>query len=371
MANHSLSSDEMLRYSRQINLKEIGLSGQEKLKNARVLCVGVGGLGSSLLLYLAAAGVGRLGLVDSDTVELSNLQRQVLYRLSQISFSKTAAASAQILALNSNTQVDAYCEKLTENNAIQLISQYDIVADCSDNFYTNYLIHDVCFSQKKPYVYASVSQFQGYCSLFDGNKGPCLRCLFPTLPDPQLTPTCNESGILGVVPGILGTIQATEVLKWVLGIGQLLEKKLLIADLLKMTFREIQLSQNPDCPLCVHNQPLQKLHYPPKPAHCLSLVNYSITAKDMHHLLKNHGVTLVDVRSPEEHEAHNIGGKLLPLTELPERLTELNPSHLIILYCHSSQRSIQALNMLLEAGFASVKYLIGGIRPYCVMKPLP
>jgi sulfur-carrier protein adenylyltransferase/sulfurtransferase len=359
MVNHSLSSDEMLRYSRQINLKEIGLSGQEKLKNARVLCVGLGGLGSPLLLYLAASGVGRLGLVDSDTIELSNLQRQILYRQSQISYPKTASASAQILTLNSNIQVDTYCEQLTENNATQLISQYDIVADCSDNFYTNYLIHDVCFSQRKPYVYASVSQFQGYCSFFNG-KGPCLRCLFPT-PDPELSPACNESGILGVVPGILGAIQATEILKWILSVGELLEEKLLIADLLNMTFREIQLSQNPDCPLCVHHHSLQEIHYPTKPAHCSSLVNHSITAKDMRDLLKNIGVTLVDVRSIEEHEVYNIGGKLIPLTELPERLTELNPSHLIILYCYSSQRSIQALNMLLGAGFASVKYLIGGI----------
>lgn len=359
MVNHSLSSNEMLRYSRQINLKEIGLSGQEKLKNARVLCVGLGGLGSPLLLYLAASGVGRLGLVDSDTVELSNLQRQVLYRQSQISYPKTASASAQILALNSNIQVDTYCEQLTENNVTQLISQYDIIADCSDSFYTNYLIHDVCYSQRKPYVYASVSQFQGYCSFFDG-KGPCLRCLFPT-PDPEFSPACNESGILGVVPGILGAIQATEVLKWILGVGQLLEKKLLIADLLKMTFREIQLSQNPDCSLCVHHQSLQKIHYPTKSAHCLSWVNHSITARDMRDLLKNNGVTLVDVRSIEEHEVYNIGGKPIPLTELAERLTELNSSHLIILYCHSSQRSIQALNMLLGAGFTSVKYLIGGI----------
>jgi molybdopterin/thiamine biosynthesis adenylyltransferase/rhodanese-related sulfurtransferase len=362
MANHALSSHEMLRYARQINLKEIGLSGQEKLKNAHVLCVGLGGLGSSLLLYLAAAGVGRLGLVDADTVELSNLQRQVLYRQAQLSYAKTASAAAQIRALNSNIQIDAYCEQFTEDNAAQLISQYDIIVDCSDNFYTNYLIHDVCFTQKKPYVYASVSQFQGYCSFFNG-RGPCLRCLFPT-PDPKLSPSCNESGVLGVVPGILGAIQATEVLKWILGVGQLLEKKLLIADLLKMTFREIQLSQNLDCPLCVHTYPLPKLYYPPKQDDCLNLANYSISIKEMRRLLKKPLVTLVDVRSIEEHEANNIGGKLLPLTELPERLSELNPNHLIILYCYSSQRSIQALNILREAGFASVKYLIGGIGSF-------
>ncbi|ASQ47459.1 molybdopterin-synthase adenylyltransferase MoeB [Legionella clemsonensis] len=361
MANNSLSSEELLRYSRQIHLQEIRLSGQERLKKARVLCVGAGGLGSSLLLYLTAAGIGRLGLVDSDTVELSNLQRQVLYRQSQISDSKAASASAQILALNSTVQVDTYCEKLTEDSVERFVSEYDIVADCSDNFYTNYLLHDVCFSQRKPYVYASVSQFQGYCSLFHRKQGSCLRCLFPTPPDPKIIPPCNEGGILGVVPGIMGIIQATEVIKWLLGIGHLLENRLLVADLLKMTFREIQLSQNPDCQLCGHNQPLQNLHYPSKPAHWLSLANYSITSKDMHRLLKKQWVTLVDVRSTEEHEAHNIGGELLPLTELPERLTELNPNHLIILYCYSGERSIQALNILLEAGFSSVKYLMGGI----------
>ncbi|KTD24034.1 MULTISPECIES: molybdopterin-synthase adenylyltransferase MoeB [Legionella] len=360
MINPALSSDELLRYSRQINLKEIGLSGQESLKNARVLCIGLGGLGSSLLLYLAAAGVGRLGLVDCDTVELSNLQRQVLYRLSQVSFAKTASASAQILELNPNTQVDAYCEKFTERNATHLISQYDIVADCSDNFHTNYLIHDVCFSQRKPYIYASVSQFQGYCSVFHGKEGPCLRCLFPTPPDPKFAPSCNENGILGVVPGILGTIQATEIIKWVLGIGHSLRKRLLVADFLKMTFREIQLFQNPDCQLCVHNQSLHNPLSSP-PADEVNLTDYAITAEELQRLLKHPGVTLVDVRSTKEHEVQNIGGKLLPFAELSGRLTELNPNHTIILYCHSGIRSINALNLLLNAGFSSVKYLIGGI----------
>lgn len=361
MTNHSLSSDELLRYSRQINLKEIGLSGQERLKNARVLCVGLGGLGSSLLLYLAAAGVGRLGLVDADAIELSNLQRQVLYRLPHVSYSKTASACEQILALNPNIQVDAYYEKLTEKNANQLITQYDIVADCSDNFYTNYLLHDVSFTQRKPYVYASISQFQGYCCLFNGNDGPCLRCLFPTPPDPKLIPSCDEGGVLGVVPGVLGTIQATEIIKWILGIGDLLEKRLLIVDLLKMTFRKIELFQNPDCQLCLHHQPLHKLIYPSTSQHCLNLASYSITSEDMFRFLKDHTVTLIDVRSPEEHEAQNIGGKLLPLSELSGRLNELDPGHAIILYCHSDPRSIVALGILLEAGFSSVRYLLGGI----------
>jgi molybdopterin/thiamine biosynthesis adenylyltransferase/rhodanese-related sulfurtransferase len=361
MINHSFSSDELLRYSRQINLKEIGLSGQERLKNARVLCVGLGGLGSSLLLYLAAAGVGRLGLVDADTIEISNLQRQVLYRLTQVSNSKTASALEQILALNPNIQVDTYYEQLTEKNATQLIAQYDIVADCSDNFYTNYLIHDVCFTQNKPYVYASISQFQGYCCLFNGNEGPCLRCLFPNPPDPKLIPSCDGGGVLGVVPGILGTIQATEIIKWILKIGHLLEKRLLMVDLLKMTFRDIRLSQNPDCQLCIHHQPLHKLAYPSIPQSCLNLENYSITLVDMLGLLKHHTVTLIDVRSVEEHRVKNIGGKLVPLSELPGRLNELNPDHTIILYCHSGRRSTLGLNILLEAGFSSIRYLINGI----------
>lgn len=361
MTKHSLSSDELLRYSRQINLKEIGLSGQEKLKNARVLCVGLGGLGSSLLLHLAAAGIGRLGLVDADSIELSNLQRQILYRLPHVSYSKTASALEQILALNPTIQVDAYYEKLTEKNATQLITQYDIVADCSDNFYTNYLLHDVCFRQKKPYVYASISQFQGYCGLFNGKEGPCLRCVFPTPPAPKLIPSCDEGGVLGVVPGILGTIQATEIIKWVLEIGDLLEKRLLIVDLLKMTFKKIELFQNPDCQLCLHPQPSHKLIYPSPPQHCLNLASYSITSEDMFRILKDQTVTLIDVRSPEEHEAQNIGGKLLPLSELSARLNELDPGHTIILYCHSEPRSIVALGILLEEGFSSLRYLSGGI----------
>lgn len=352
MNNSSLSPDELLRYSRQLHLKELGLSGQEKLKNARVLCVGLGGLGSPLLLYLASAGIGRLGLVDADNLELSNLQRQVLYRQSQVSNAKTTAAAAQILALNSNCQVDSYCEKLSEHNVAQLISQYDIVADCSDNFYTNYLIHDQCYAQSKPYVYASVSQFKGYCSLFSAQEGPCLRCLFPNPEHFKAIPNCNEAGILGVVPGFLGIIQATEIIKWIVQCGQSLKKRLLIADLLQMNFKTIELVQNPDCPLCVHHQ---------TPASCTDWSKYSITANEMHTLLKNPDVTLIDVRTQEEHEAHNLGGKWLSLDQLPQRMNELNPNLPIILYCRSGVRSIQALTILVKAGFVSVSYLMGGM----------
>lgn len=362
MHHNSLSSQEVLRYSRQMNLPEMSLSGQEKLKNARVLCVGLGGLGSSVLLYLAAAGVGTIGIIDADKVELSNLQRQILYRESQITHPKTSAALAQIIALNSHIEVESYYETLSTTNATTLISKYDIVVDCSDNFYTNYLTHDICFLLKKPYVYASVAGFKGYCSLFSGNTiNPCLRCLFPT-PDSTTQLRCTEAGILGVVPGILGTLQATEVIKWLLGIGQSLEKYIFVADLLSMSFKKIKLTQNPECPLCIQNQPLHQLPYPTKPADCLNLRDYAITSKELSNHLKMPNVSLIDVRSIEEHQQHHIGGKCLPFNQLSQRIEELNPTHLIILYCYSGQRSMQALNILLDAGFSLVKYLRGGIQ---------
>lgn len=358
MVNHSLSADELIRYSQQIKLDEIGFSGQEKLKNARVLCVGLGGLGSPLLLYLAAAGVGTLGIVDDDVVELSNLQRQVLYRSSQVAHQKTIAASAQILALNPLIQLHAYSEKLTENNAARLINNYDIIADGSDNFYTRYLIHDVCFELKKPYVYASASQFQGYCSIFYGSNGPCFRCLFPSPPSSDMVPDCNTSGVLGALPGLLGIIQAAEIIKWILKIGHSLEKRLLMVDLLKMTFKEIHLSQNPDCKRCVHHQSLSLTITATQCHHAIDFKKYAITPEQLSEFLeRDHPTMLVDVRTTKEHEIQNIGGKSLPLAELPHRLSELKRNHHIILYCHSGQRSLLALNILLEAGFTSVKYL--------------
>ena len=361
MLSHSLSADELMRYSQQIKLDEIGLPGQEQLKNARVLCVGLGGLGSPLLLYLAAAGVGTLGIVDDDIVELSNLQRQILYRLPDVTLKKTVAASAQLLALNPSIQVNSYHEKLTEKNAAELINQYDIVADGSDNFYTRYLIHDVCFDLKKPYVYASASQFQGYCSLFYGSKGPCFRCLFPIPPQHDTIPNCNAGGVLGVLPGMLGIIQAADIIKWILKIGNPLEKRLLMIDILKMTFKEIQIAQNPDCTLCVHHPLSQRMNS----LGCqrpIDLKKYAITSEYLPEFLQqNSKTTLIDVRTVKEHETHNIGGKLIPLTELPHRLSELDPSHHIIVYCQSGKRSLVALTILLEAGFTSVNYVVGGV----------
>ena len=362
MISSFLSPDELIRYSQQIKLAEIGLSGQEKLKNARVLCVGLGGLGSPLVLYLAAAGVGTLGMVDDDIVELSNLQRQILYRLPQVTQQKAVAAKEQLLALNPTIQVNSYSEKLTENNAEELISQYDIIADGSDNFYTRYLIHDVCFKLEKPYVYASACQFQGHCSIFYGNNGPCFRCLFPNPPSSHNSPNCDAGGVLGVLPGMLGIIQATEIIKWILKIGNSLEKRLLIIDLLTMGFKEIRLSQNPDCPLCVHHQPLNTLINPKNCQQDIDLNNHSITREQLSKLLEqNSNTTLIDVRTAPEHQDYNIGGILIPLKELPYRLKELDANTPIILYCHSGKRSVLALQILLEAGFSSVQFLINGI----------
>jgi sulfur-carrier protein adenylyltransferase/sulfurtransferase len=242
-----LNPSDRLRYSQQIQLENIGIEGQSKLKDSKVLCIGLGGLGTPLLLYLAASGIGTLGIIDDDQVELSNLHRQILYRDADISINKALASKTALLVINPLITVHAYSEKLTQENSTDLIRQYDIIADCTDNYLTRYLIHDTCYRERKPYVYATASKFQGQCSLFDGNEGPCLRCLYPS---PYIIGNCANSGVLGVVPGILGLIQATEILKWILKIGESLKGKLLVVDLLKMTFQEIQLTKNADCKFC-------------------------------------------------------------------------------------------------------------------------
>ncbi|WED44633.1 HesA/MoeB/ThiF family protein [Legionella cardiaca] len=356
----SFVTEELTRYSQQIKLPEVGLSGQEKLKNTRVLCIGVGGLGSSLSLYLAAAGVGTLGIVDDDVVELSNLHRQILYHSLQINQPKAFAAKEQLVALNPTIQVNAYPERLTQQNAAALIKQYDIIVDGSDNFYTRYLAHDYCFALNKPYIYASASQFQGYSSIFYGKQGPCFHCLFPKESTRQVIPNCGIGGVLGTLPGILGMIQATEIIKWVLKIGDSLERRLLIVDLLKMTFKEVNLIQNPDCQLCVHHQFFSENKVESFACQYSNHKDYGITYEKLPEFLQRNAM-LVDVRTLEEHQKKNIGGKLIPLTELPQRLHELNPEQMIILYCFSGQRSMAALNMLLERGVNSVKYLINGI----------
>ncbi|WP_052117550.1 ThiF family adenylyltransferase [Legionella norrlandica] len=358
----NLTTEESVRYSQHIKLEEIGLVGQKKLKNARVLCIGLGGLGSPLLLYLAAAGIGGLGIVDDDIVELSNLQRQILYNRSHIKQKKTTIAKAQLLALNPSLQVNSYSKRLTEKNAAELISQYDIIADGSDNFHTRYLIHHMCFQLEKPYVYASASQFQGYCSIFHGKQEPCFHCLFPASTTNRNIANCEAGGVLGTLPGLLGIIQATEIIKWILQIGNPLNRRLLVVDLLKMAFKEITLTKNADCEYCVHHHPLKELIYPVNCHSQIDSKHYSITLDELNQLFqKNTSIHLIDVRTAKEHEIQNIGGKILPLEELPHRLDELNPMQPIVLYCQSGKRSQIALRLLLEAGFTSVKYVVNGL----------
>lgn len=358
-----LSADEIMRYAQQIKLPEIGLDGQKKLKEARVLCVGLGGLGSPLLLYLAAAGVGKLGIVDHDRVDLTNLHRQILYRSQDLGQAKASSAREQLLALNPSIEVNSYIEKLTYYNADQFISQYDIIADGSDNFATRYLIHDTCFKLNKPYVYASAGQFQGYCSVFHANQeNPCLRCLFPSATS-HTNENCATDGVIGMLPGLLGILQALEIIKWIVNMGAGLVKHLLMVDLLTMSFKKIHLRKNPDCPLCVYGE---LVHEPIPAIVCAeeSLNNYAISIQQLIHLLQKSNTCLVDVRSAAEHKEKNIGGQLIPLEELPRRLNELKRTHTIILYCLSGKRSLSGIKILLAAGFVSVKYLKKGAAEF-------
>jgi len=255
----TLTPAEMNRYSQQLNLDQIGLDGQLKLKNARVLCIGAGGLGSALLFYLGAAGVGHIGIMDDDVIELSNLHRQILYQTSQLGQKKVFMAHQQLSALNPDIDIALHTDKLNLNNAHELINQYDIIADCSDNFATHYLINDVCFHLNKPYAFASIAQFEGQCSLFLGKQGPCYRCLFPFK---SSIPDCSAAGVLGVLPGLFGVIQATEIIKWILKTGEPLAGRWLVGDLLKMQFRQFYFIQNPECTLCILQQSVELLSQP-------------------------------------------------------------------------------------------------------------
>lgn len=363
----SLTINELKRYSEQLKLAEIGPEGQLKLKNVRVLCVGAGGLGSSLLLYLTAAGIGKIGIIDHDHVESSNLQRQVLYHESHISFQKTLAAKEQLTALNSHVDIEIYTEKLNLKNANQIISQYDIVADCTDNFAARYLINDVCFYHNKPYVFASISGLAGQCSLFLGKEGPCFRCLFPSTPQINSLHNCAEGGVLGVVPGLLGVIQATEIIKWILGMGELLSGRLLSFDSLKMRMQHFYFTKNPECDLCVDHKNSQILE---RQQSCTQqsdplLIEKAISVQDLKKLLNDEkNILLIDVRTLDEHNTYNIGGIQISLSQLAFYLQNFDPKQKIILYCQSGKRSIEAVKLLMAADFKDVKYLCGGITEW-------
>jgi len=354
------SPEELVRYSRQLALNGIGLEGQKKLKNSQVLCVGVGGLGSPASLYLAAAGIGTLGIVDNDELDLSNLQRQILFTQKDIGTSKVKSAKQKLEALNKNTNVVCYNTMLTKENALEIIAQYDVIIDGTDNFTAKYLINDACCILKKPNVYASISQFKGQCSVFMPS-GPCYRCLFPHPPKDDV-PNCAESGVIGSLPGMLGTMQTTETLKLILNIGEPLVGRVLQVDALSMTFNTYQLQRNAHCKACGDQQGKTILREEQPPIDTSADIP-SISLQALQTLQRhNQPLELVDVREPYEHEMANIGGKLIPLKLLPDRLEELDRSLPIIVYCKSGSRSIRAAEILRKKGFDRVSYLEGGIE---------
>ena len=366
-----LSHEEILRYSRHLILPDVGVEGQQKLKAARVLLVGAGGLGSPAALYLAAAGVGTLGLVDFDVGDKTNLQRQILHGTSTVGVSKLQSATARIHDLNPNVRVETFETRLTSENALDIIREFDIVADGTDNFPTRYLVNDACVLLDKPNVYGSIFRFEGQASVFHAKRGPCYRCLYSEPPPPGLVPSCAEGGVLGVLPGIIGSIQAMETIKLILGAGQPLIGRLVLFDALKLQFRELKLEKDPECPVCgAHPTVTELIDYQ---AFCgigaePSYDGAEITAHELRdEWQRNPALVVVDVREPHEYEiAHIDGAVLMPLGELPDRLGELDGHHEIVTHCHHGARSLKALEILKAAGFSKVRSLRGGIDAWAV-----
>jgi molybdopterin/thiamine biosynthesis adenylyltransferase/rhodanese-related sulfurtransferase/molybdopterin converting factor small subunit len=362
-----LSHAEVLRYSRHLLLPEVGITGQRKLKAARVLTVGAGGLGSPLSLYLAAAGVGTIGIVDFDAVDLTNLQRQIVHGTSTLGRPKLESAEARLTDLNPNVRIEKHETRLSSQNALEILREYDIVVDGTDNFPTRYLVNDACVLLEKPNVYGSIFRFEGQASLFFAKQGPCYRCLYSEPPPPGLVPSCAEGGVLGVLPGIIGSIQALETIKWIIGAGNSLIGRLVLFDALKLRFRELQLRKDPACPLCGDTPSIHELiDYE---AFCgigaePSYVGPEITAEELRRELDDKGssLILIDVREPHEWEiAHIEEAQLIPLGQLPERLGELDGHAEIVTHCHHGARSMKALGILKGAGFNRVRSLAGGI----------
>lgn len=370
-----LSHEEIKRYSRHLIMPEVGMKGQKKLKAASVLLIGTGGLGSPLAMYLAAAGVGRIGLVDYDTVDASNLQRQVVHGTSTVGKLKVESAKERILDINPDIRVDAYNDVFTSANAFDIARPYDIIIDGTDNFPTRYLVNDVCVLLKKPNVYGSIFRFEGQASVFWAEHGPCYRCLFPEPPPPGLVPSCAEGGVFGVLPGTVGTIQATEAIKLIIGIGDTLIGRLMLYDALEMTFDTVKLKKNPKCLVCSPNPKITELiDYEqfcgmPMNDHQDEIGSgegWDISVQELDQKIKANGgvknFRLIDVR--EEHEweiAHIVGAELIPLGTLAARMNELDSAQEIVLQCKSGARSGRALDLLRGAGFRKIKNLKGGI----------
>lgn len=370
----SLSNEEILRYSRHLLIPEVGLDGQRKLKAASILVIGTGGLGSPVALYLAAAGIGRIGLVDFDRVDSSNLQRQVIHGTSGIGILKVESARQRMLDINPDIQVDTYNEPFTSANARQIAQSYDLIIDGTDNFPTRYLTNDLCVLTGKPNVYGSIFRFDGQVSVFDAQRGPCYRCLFPEPPPPGLVPSCAEGGVLGVLPGTIGTIQATEALKLILGIGEPLIGRLLLYNALDLSFEFVKLRKNPNCKVCGDDPEVTDLiDYQdfcglPDQAHEEGAAGkgWDISATELAQRIQSEkSLILLDVREPHEVQISNLPNTtLIPLGQLASRLAELNSADEMVIFCKSGTRSVRALELLVSAGFRKVKNLKGGINAW-------
>jgi adenylyltransferase/sulfurtransferase len=369
-----LNGDELRRYSRHLTLPEVGLEGQKKICSASVLCIGGGGLGSPIAMYLAAAGIGRLGIVDFDSVELSNLQRQILHGTADVGRPKTQSAGDAIHRLNPNVEVVLHDARLTSENALDILRPYDIVVDGTDNFPTRYLTNDACVLLKKPNVYGSIFRFEGQASVFAPHlDGPCYRCLYPEPPPPGAVPSCAEGGVLGVLPGIIGLIQATEILKLILGKGTSLLNRLLLYNALDMQFRELKLRRDPECPLCgEHPTITQLIDYQafcgaPPPSNTPTMHLDEVTVHELKRALDDPklGIQVLDVREPHEYQiAHLEGARLLPLSTLAQQIAKLSPDQSYYIHCHAGGRSLKAVQFLREQGFKHLKSVKGGITAW-------
>src|ERR1700736_5147812 len=364
----TLSNDEILRYSRHLIMPEVGMEGQQKLKAARVLCIGTGGLGSPLALYLAAAGVGTLGLVDFDVVDYTNLQRQIIHSTADVGRKKLDSAAEKLKAINPFLNIRKFETRLTSDNPLELFRDSDIIGDGPDNFPSRYLVNDACVLTGKPNVYGSIFRFEGQASVFATEDGPCYRCLYPEPPPPGVVPSCAEGGVLGILPGLVGVMQATEVIKLILGVGEPLIGRLLLIDALSMKFRELKLRKNPACPVCGSHPTVTKLIDYNEfcgirgeeksvasgvPEIQVEELKRRLDAKD--------DLFVLDVREPHEYQICNIGGYLIPLGDLSRRVSELDSSREIVAHCRSGKRSAEASEFLRQAGFRKVLNLKGGI----------
>ena len=372
-ARPELSQDEITRYSRHLIMPEVGMEGQRQLKASSVLCIGAGGLGSPAAMYLAAAGVGRIGIVDFDVVDFSNLQRQLLHGTPDVGRSKLASAKDRLYSLNPHVHVETYDTALSSENALKLFAPYDVILDGTDNFPTRYLVNDACVLSGKPNAYGSIFRFEGQASVFATKGGPCYRCLYPEPPPPGLVPSCAEGGVLGVLPGIIGVIQATETIKLMLGIGEPLIGRFLIYDALKMKFRELKLRKDPECPVCGTSPTVTKLidyeafcgiRPEPQAQPAGAAVNeWEITPVELKRRLDaGDDLFILDVREPNEYQINRIpGSTLIPLGELPRRYQELDRDREIVAQCKMGGRSAKAMEFLRSVGFSKVKNLRGGI----------